>query len=117
MAVQEVAEAKVPGMRATYNDNNAALTESLDRLDAGMDPKAFVAELGKQDAGAAMRTQAALMGFLRELTQRRPARPYRTRFAGDTRAWRPRARGPHGLSMTRRGRSQMTSESSRFGSM
>lgn len=60
MGVQEIAEAKTPGMRGVYNDNNSTLTAALDRLDAGMDPKKFVGELAQQDAGAAARAQAAL---------------------------------------------------------
>lgn len=51
---------KLPGFGARVKANNQALIAGLDRLDAGMDPKAFVAELAKQDAGAAMRAQAAL---------------------------------------------------------
>lgn len=51
-----------PGSRfgQRSNANNVALSEELDRLGAGLDPKAFVAEIAKQDAAAAMRAQAAL---------------------------------------------------------
>lgn len=46
------------GQRA--NENNIALTRALDDLNAGGDPRAFIAALGRLDAGAAMRAQAAL---------------------------------------------------------
>lgn len=48
------------GFGALAKSNNAALSAALDRVMAGGDPKQFVAELAKQDAGAAMRAQAAL---------------------------------------------------------
>jgi hypothetical protein len=52
----------VPGSRfgQRANANQIALSTELDRLGAGLDPKAFVGELAKQDAGAAARAQAAL---------------------------------------------------------
>lgn len=46
------------GQRA--NENNIALTRALDNLNAGGDPRAFIAALGRLDANAAMRAQAAL---------------------------------------------------------
>lgn len=60
MAVQEVAEAKVPAMRVVYDRNNDTLTKALAALDEGGDPKAFVAALGKQDAQAAEAAKAAI---------------------------------------------------------
>lgn len=60
MALEEVAAAKTPGMRAVVDNNNAVLSRALDALESGGDPKRFVAEIAKQDAAAAMRAQAAL---------------------------------------------------------
>jgi hypothetical protein len=60
MATQNALNA--PGSRygQRVNSNSVRLSQELDQLGAGLDPKAFVAELAKQDAGAAARAQAAL---------------------------------------------------------
>lgn len=60
MQLAEIAGAKNPAMRAQYTANNEALTSALDKVTAGGDPKAFIAELAQHDTAAAMRAQAAL---------------------------------------------------------
>lgn len=60
MGVQNALDRPGTGFGQRVNSNNAVLTEALNKLDAGADPRAFVADLAKQDAGAAMHAQAAL---------------------------------------------------------
>jgi hypothetical protein len=60
MGVENALNVPGSGLGLRVNQNNVALTNALNALDNGMDPKLFVAELAKVDAGAAMRAQAAL---------------------------------------------------------
>lgn len=60
MATENALTRAGTGFGERANANNAALTQALDDLNAGGDPRAFVAALGRLDAGAAMRAQAAL---------------------------------------------------------
>lgn len=59
-SIQNTLSVPGSGFGALVNSNNSALSAALNRVMAGGDPKAFVAELAKQDTGAAMRAQAAL---------------------------------------------------------
>jgi hypothetical protein len=60
MATENALTRAGTGFGQQANANNAALTRALDNLNAGGDPRAFVAALGRLDANAAMRAQAAL---------------------------------------------------------
>lgn len=60
MATENALTRAGTGFGERANANNAALTRALDDLNAGGDPRAFIAALGRLDAGAAMRAQAAL---------------------------------------------------------
>ena len=58
LAVSETVPQSARG--AVAQSNNAAITEALDRLGSGLDPRKFVDEISRLDAGAAARAQAAL---------------------------------------------------------
>lgn len=60
MATENALTRAGTGFGQQANANNAALTRALDNLNTGGDPRAFVAALGRLDANAAMRAQAAL---------------------------------------------------------
>ena len=60
MATENALTRAGTGFGQQANANNAALSRALEDLNAGGDPRAFISALGRLDAGAALRAQAAL---------------------------------------------------------